>query len=62
MEGRSWGVTGVGWGIRNSTLFELVERFEENINQYRQAAPLTPMVFNWGPTTLAESVIRHVPF
>lgn len=19
------------------------------------------MVFNWGPTTLAESVIRHVP-
>lgn len=28
MEGRSWGVTGVGWGIRNSTLVELVERFE----------------------------------
>lgn len=28
MKGRSWGVTGVGWGIRNSTLVELVERFE----------------------------------
>ncbi|KAJ0375868.1 hypothetical protein COL26b_005843 [Colletotrichum chrysophilum] len=28
MKGRRWGVTGVGWGIRNSTMLELVNRFE----------------------------------
>ncbi|KAF4815791.1 hypothetical protein CGCTS75_v012895 [Colletotrichum tropicale] len=61
MEGRRWGVTGVGWGIRNSTMLELVNRFEENINQYREAEPLAPLVFNWSPTSLAESVTRHVP-
>ncbi|KAK2601138.1 hypothetical protein N8I77_010608 [Diaporthe amygdali] len=61
MEGRNWDVTGVGWGIRNSTMLELVNLFEENVNQYREAAALTPLVFNWSPTSLAESVIRHVP-
>lgn len=33
----------------------------ESVNQYREAAPLAPLVFNWSPTSLAESVIRHVP-
>ncbi|KAH8751303.1 hypothetical protein F5883DRAFT_720193 [Diaporthe sp. PMI_573] len=61
MEGRRWGVAGVGWGIRGSTIVELTNRFEESINQYREAAPLAPLVFNWSPTSLAESVIRHVP-
>lgn len=28
MEGRNWDVTGVGWGIRNSTMLELVNLFE----------------------------------
>ncbi|KAF5502048.1 hypothetical protein CGCA056_v013866 [Colletotrichum aenigma] len=61
MKGKRWGVTGVGWGIRNSTMLELVNHFEENINQYREAEPLAPLVFNWSPTSLAESVTRHVP-
>lgn len=28
MEGRHWGVTGVGWGLRGSTIMELTDRFE----------------------------------
>lgn len=28
MEGRRWGVAGVGWGIRGSTIVELTNRFE----------------------------------
>ncbi|KAF3008046.1 hypothetical protein E8E14_005487 [Neopestalotiopsis sp. 37M] len=61
MKGRVWDVTGVGWGIRNSTMIELVDLFENNLLEYREEAPLTPTVFNWSPTSLAQSVIRHVP-
>ncbi|KAL2880311.1 hypothetical protein SGCOL_004360 [Colletotrichum sp. CLE4] len=61
LNGTDWGVTGVGWGQRGATILDVVTRFEDNLHQYRENAPLTPTVFNWGPTTLAESVIRHVP-
>ncbi|ETS74659.1 hypothetical protein PFICI_13143 [Pestalotiopsis fici W106-1] len=79
MKGRVWDVTGVGWGIRNSTMLELVDRFEgmndltienfgqhvnresANLIEFREEAPLTPTVFNWSPTSLAQSVVRHVP-
>lgn len=33
MEGRKWDITGVGWGIRNSTLVELVNRFEGIVSE-----------------------------
>ncbi|KXH44891.1 hypothetical protein CNYM01_09688 [Colletotrichum nymphaeae SA-01] len=65
MNGTHWGVTGVGFGQRGATILDVVTRFEGiyfyNLHQFRENAPLTPTVFNWGPTTLAASVIRHVP-
>ncbi|KAJ3542980.1 hypothetical protein NM208_g3815 [Fusarium decemcellulare] len=61
MKGKHWGVTGVGWGIRNSTTPELVTWFEEILIEYRETEPLAPTVFNWGASTLAQSVTRHVP-
>ena len=33
----------------------------DNLYQYRKSAPLTPTVFNWGPDSFAEAVIRRVP-
>ncbi|KAK1461259.1 hypothetical protein CMEL01_14895 [Colletotrichum melonis] len=61
MNGTHWGVTGVGFGQRGAPILDVVTRFEDNLHQFRENAPLTPTVFNWGPTTLAASVIRHIP-
>ncbi|KAK1495005.1 hypothetical protein CABS01_11233 [Colletotrichum abscissum] len=61
MNGTHWDVTGVGFGQRGAPILDVVTRFEDNLHQFRENAPLTPTVFNWGPTTLAASVIRHVP-
>ncbi|CAH0044768.1 unnamed protein product [Clonostachys solani] len=46
MAGTQWGIDAVGW---------------DNLHQYRESAPLTPTVFNWGPDTLSESITRRVP-
>lgn len=34
---------------------------KDNLWQFQKSAPLVPTVFNWGPNSLAESVVRHVP-
>ncbi|CAG9982758.1 unnamed protein product [Clonostachys byssicola] len=61
MAGTHWGVDAVGWGQRGAGNSDVTYRFEDNLHQYRESAPLTPTVFNWGPDTLAESVTRRVP-
>ncbi|VUC29464.1 unnamed protein product [Clonostachys rosea] len=61
MAGTHWGVDAVGWGQRGYRNPEVTYRFEDNLHQYRESAPLTPTVFNWGPETFAEAVTRRVP-
>ncbi|KAM0544812.1 hypothetical protein ACHAPJ_011642 [Fusarium lateritium] len=39
----------------------MADYLAENLIDYRETEPLAPIVFNWSPTSLAESVIRHVP-
>uniref|UniRef100_A0A8H7K7U3 Uncharacterized protein n=1 Tax=Bionectria ochroleuca TaxID=29856 RepID=A0A8H7K7U3_BIOOC len=60
MAGTQWGIDAVGWGQRGAGNAEVTYRFEDNLHQYRESAPLTPTVFNWGPDTLSESITRRV--
>lgn len=33
----------------------------DNLYQFQRSAPHAPTVFNWGPDTFAESIIRRIP-
>ncbi|KAF7561263.1 hypothetical protein G7046_g2881 [Stylonectria norvegica] len=47
MRGKRWDVTAV--------LFD-------TITQFRESAPMAPIVFNWGATSMVEAVQRHFQF
>lgn len=33
----------------------------DNMYQFQRSAPNAPTVFNWGPDSFAEAVIRRIP-
>ncbi|KAH7138622.1 hypothetical protein B0J11DRAFT_588050 [Dendryphion nanum] len=61
MKGTRWDVDGQGLGLRAHANATATRRFEDNLYQFQRSAPLAPTVFNWGPDSFAESVVRRVP-
>ncbi|CAM1504795.1 Fc.00g023860.m01.CDS01 [Cosmosporella sp. VM-42] len=61
MAGTEWDIDAMGFGIRGYRNGTATRRFEDNLYQFHKSAPGVPSVFNWGGTTLAESVIRRAP-
>ncbi|KAK7757456.1 hypothetical protein SLS62_000471 [Diatrype stigma] len=57
-----WDVTGVGYGMRGSNISEIITRFEDNLQLFREETDLSaPMVFNYNPWSFLWSVQRRVP-
>ncbi|KAH7128830.1 hypothetical protein B0J11DRAFT_525923 [Dendryphion nanum] len=61
MKGTRWDVSAQGIGLRAYANATATRRFEDNLYEFQRSAPLAPTVFNWGPDSFAESVIRRIP-
>ncbi|KAI5918515.1 hypothetical protein F4810DRAFT_570681 [Camillea tinctor] len=61
MDGINWGITGVGFGVRGSTLEELIVEFEDILMTFRQKALDSPTVFNYNPDSFLWSIQRRAP-
>ncbi|PVI05808.1 hypothetical protein DM02DRAFT_684260 [Periconia macrospinosa] len=61
MKGTKWHVDAQGMGIRAYANATATRRFEDVLYQFQRSAPNAPTVFNWGPDSFAEAVIRRIP-
>ncbi|KAF2871667.1 hypothetical protein BDV95DRAFT_46313 [Massariosphaeria phaeospora] len=61
MKGEHWDVTAQGMGLRGFGNGTATLRFEDNNYEFQRAAPQAPTVYNWGPPSFSETVIRRVP-
>ncbi|KAM0809510.1 putative 1,3-beta-glucanosyltransferase [Seiridium cardinale] len=61
LNGTRWDVTGVGYGVRPATIPEIVTRFEDLLQLFKEETPEARTVFNIGPTSLLWSVQRRFP-
>ncbi|KAK7222965.1 hypothetical protein V2G26_010968 [Clonostachys chloroleuca] len=61
LKGTKWDVTGIGFGMRASTIAEVVTLFEGEVFLFHQKTPNVPTVFNRGPDSLLWSVQRRFP-
>ncbi|WZH45279.1 uncharacterized protein QYS62_006322 [Fusarium acuminatum] len=56
-----WHAAGIGFGVRGSSISDVITLFEETIDIYRKEAPDAKFVFNYNPLTFLWSVKRYFP-
>lgn len=61
LKGINWDATGVGYGVRGSSVQNLTVRLEEILQTYRDKVWRAPIVFNHSPTSSLWAIQRHFP-
>ncbi|CAI6331581.1 unnamed protein product [Periconia digitata] len=61
MKGTRWDVDAQGMGLRGYGNATATRVFEDNLYQFQKSAPNAPTVFNWGPDSFGEAIIRRIP-